>query len=46
VRGRSALSAVRRGPHGRLAWFAACSSQSSLQAESVTCADLRTVVPG
>ena len=33
TRGRSSLSEVRRGPHGRLAWFFACSSQSSLQAE-------------
>ncbi len=29
---RSALSEARCAPHGRLAWFAACSSQSSLRA--------------
>jgi hypothetical protein len=42
----SALSEVRRGPRARPAWFAACSSQSSLQAERIPCTDLRPVVPG
>jgi len=41
----SALSEVRRGPRARPAWFAACSSQSSLREERMPCADLRTAYP-